>query len=81
MLLHQLSLASKYAGNSFILQDQCYVFSVLEGTILRDRVLLAFLFTVCIFIILAIISKIITYETITSMQLELGLRIVASNLR
>lgn len=40
MLLHQLSLASKYAGNSFI---QKRLFSVLEGTILKDSVLLAFL--------------------------------------
>lgn len=33
----------KYAGNSFIQKDQCYVFSVREGTILKDSILLAFL--------------------------------------
>lgn len=40
---HQLSLASKYTANSFIQKDQCYVFSVIEDTILKDIILFTFL--------------------------------------
>lgn len=41
-LLHQLSLAKKIAGNSFIQKDQLYLFSVLEGTVLKYSVLLVY---------------------------------------